>query len=62
MSDELPDKIVQMDFLRINRSLGKKCHCLNRKFLIDPNERLVYCQECGAKIDAFDASCSGSRG
>lgn len=53
--DGLPGKIVDIEMLRINRNIGKRCKCQNRKFTVDPDNRSVYCGECGALVDPFEA-------
>lgn len=55
MSDRLPDKIVDIDQIRINRNIDKKCKCKPRKFMIDTTNRLVICSGCGAEVDPYDA-------
>jgi len=58
MSDNLPDKIIPISTLIINRAKRKTCQCRNRKFEIDTTNREVICQECGAIIDPYDALLS----
>lgn len=55
MTDQLPDKILNFDQIRINRGLEKICKCDKRKFMIDTKNRRVTCQSCGAVIDPYDA-------
>lgn len=55
MSDRLPDKLVSLDQVRINRGLEKICKCENRKFVIDPTNRRVTCGSCGAVVDPYEA-------
>lgn len=55
MKEELPDKIIELDQVRINRGLEKICKCKNRRFMIDAKNRRVTCQSCGAVIDPYDA-------
>ena len=55
MSDKLPDKVIPISTLRINRDKNKKCTCRNRKFEIDTQNREISCQECGAVVDPYDA-------
>ena len=55
MSDKLPDKIIPISTLRINRDKNKKCTCRNRKFEIDTQNREISCQECGAIVHPYDA-------
>jgi hypothetical protein len=53
--DRLPDKIVDIDVLRINRNINKRCQCDEKKFVVDPQNRAVHCGTCGAQVDPFDA-------
>lgn len=55
MSDKLPDKLVSLDQVRINRGLDKLCKCEKRKFVIDTTNRRVTCSSCGAIVDPYDA-------
>ena len=55
MSEKLPDKIIPISTLRINRDKTKICKCHNRKFEIDTTNRIITCQECGAIIHPYDA-------
>jgi len=55
LSDKLPDKVIPISTLRINRNRDKKCTCRNRKFEIDTQNREISCQECGAVIDPYVA-------
>lgn len=48
------DKIIQIDALRIERGITKKCTCKNRKFAVDTVNREIKC-ECGIVIDPFEA-------
>lgn len=54
MSKE-PDKIFGIDSLRIKRNMRKICSCENPQYDVDSKNRAVWCQECGAWIDSFDA-------
>lgn len=53
--NQLPDKIIGLDQLRINRGIRKICKCDNRKFVIDTTNRRVTCSSCGAIIDPYEA-------
>lgn len=55
MSDKLPDKVIDLKVLRINRNIGKRCKCLDKTFVVDPDNREVHCSKCGSKVDPFDA-------
>ena len=58
MSDKLPDNIIPIQTLKINRAKRKNCTCRNRKFEIDTQNREVCCQECGAIVDPCEALLS----
>lgn len=51
----LPDKVADIEFLRINRNMRKICTCEQKTFEVDVNNRAVWCRKCGAWIDPFDA-------
>ncbi|QHE63984.1 hypothetical protein FHE72_23625 (plasmid) [Rossellomorea vietnamensis] len=53
--EELPDKIVSLDQVRINRGIEKICKCDKRTFVIDPANRRINCNSCGAVVDPYDA-------
>lgn len=53
--EKLPDKIVELDQIRINRSLDKICTCKKRKFVMDTTNRRVICSSCGVQIDPHEA-------
>lgn len=55
MSKQLPEKIVQIDQIRINRGLDKVCKCESRKYTLDTTNRRVYCSSCGVQVDPYDA-------
>ncbi|MDY0396800.1 hypothetical protein RWE15_24000 [Virgibacillus halophilus] len=55
MDKNLPDKIIGLDQVRINRGLEKICKCEKRKFMIDTKNRRVTCRSCGAVLDPYDA-------
>lgn len=55
MKDKFPEKVIEMDQVRINRGLEKICKCEKRKFLIDTQNRRVTCASCGAVVDGYDA-------
>lgn len=54
MTDKLPDNIIEIDVLRIKYNAEKKCKCMERKFTVDYQNKLIYCQ-CGSLVDPFDA-------
>lgn len=53
--DELPDKIVRFDSLQIKRDMNKLCKCRDASYIIDAQNRLVYCQHCRGIVDPFEA-------
>jgi len=55
MTDQLPNKIIHMDQIRINRGMEKICKCQKRKYMLDTRNRRVMCSSCGAIIDSYDA-------
>jgi len=55
MDKDLPDKIIGLDQVRINRGIGKICKCENRKFVIDTTNRRITCSSCGSVVDPYDA-------
>lgn len=61
MSDSLPDKIVRFDVLQVEYGKSKLCRCLQPSYLIDYQDKLVYCKECGAIVDPFEALLSIAR-
>ncbi|MEN1968997.1 hypothetical protein WMZ97_13100 [Lentibacillus sp. N15] len=52
---KLPEKITDIDQLRINRNIDKKCKCKKRKFVLDTTNKRVICNGCGAEVDPYDA-------
>lgn len=52
---DLPDKVPDIDLIRIMRSVGKECYCPQPKYVMDQDTRTVYCRKCGAQMDAFRA-------
>lgn len=55
MTDKLPNKIIGIDQIRINRGLEKDCKCSNRKFILDTTNRRVNCSSCGAIVEPYEA-------
>lgn len=53
--DNLPGKIKRIDVLRIEHNSQTQCTCRNPNYELDPHNRFVYCAECGAVVDSFDA-------
>ena len=57
VADELPEKIIKIETLRINRDIYKRCRCslTERRYVVDPQNREVTCKNCGSRVDPFDA-------
>ncbi|MCA1066162.1 hypothetical protein QTG56_25150 (plasmid) [Rossellomorea sp. AcN35-11] len=55
MDKQLPNNIIQIEQLKINRNLNKLCSCNNRRFTLDTQNRRVLCDVCGAVVDPYDA-------
>lgn len=53
--DELPDNIIDFTTLKIKYDREKICQCEEPTYLIDYQNRLVTCSQCGAYADPFDA-------
>jgi len=53
--DSLPDKIVNIEVLKINRNMRKFCTCENPQYDVDSTNRAVWCRVCGAWVDPYDA-------
>lgn len=47
--------VIRIDVLQNFHNRTKLCNCLYPKYEIDSVNRLVYCQDCGAIVDPFDA-------
>ena len=57
MSD-LPENILRYDIIKVDRQRKKLCQCHLRHtphYLIDSQNRIVECEDCGAIIDPFEA-------
>lgn len=52
--DELPNKIIDIKILKINRNIRKHCTCSERTYTIDQVNREITCDKCGAIIDPFE--------
>lgn len=52
---KLPEKIIEIDQLRINRNIDKLCTCHNRRFMLDTTNKRVICNECGTEVDPYQA-------
>lgn len=53
--DKLPENVVRMEILQLNRNIEKHCKCATKKLIVDPTNRMVYCDKCKAYIDPFEA-------
>ena len=53
--DELPKKIKKIDVLRVEYGRRKICTCHYPHFELDHSNRLVYCKDCHAIIDPYEA-------
>lgn len=54
-NNKLPDNIKRIDVLKVEFGKQKLCQCLNPHYEIDYQNRLIYCSDCGAIVDAFEA-------
>jgi len=52
---DLPEKVVRIDILRVNWNSEKICRCHNPHYMLDVANRVVYCDDCKATIDPFEA-------
>lgn len=55
--NEIPTKgeLIQLDFIRREKSLRKDCECTDARFIIDERNVKVNCAQCGARVEAFAA-------
>lgn len=53
--DNLPDKVKRIDVLRVEYGKRKLCECPSPCYEVDYQNRLVYCVDCGAIVDPFEA-------
>lgn len=53
--EDLPREIIRFDALRVEYGMAKLCQCKTASYEIDYQNRLVYCQSCGAIVDPFEA-------
>lgn len=49
------DGIISFELFKIERGREKLCQCNPPHYIIDPVNRIVVCDDCGATIDPFDA-------
>ena len=55
MTDKLPDNLVQITALRVNRHAAMHCSCKTPLFEVDTKNQTVQCSKCGAFISPFSA-------
>lgn len=55
MEENKSGEVVDIEVLRIKRNLKKICSCKKHYYEVDVNNRAVWCRECGAWVDPFDA-------
>jgi hypothetical protein len=55
MENDLPQNVVSLEVLRINRNIDKRCKCEKPNYVVDSRNREVCCSKCGSRIDPFDA-------
>lgn len=55
MSNNLPDKVIELEVVRINRNIEKRCVCEDKTFVVDPANHCVNCGHCGALVDPYEA-------
>lgn len=53
--DKLPEKIIRFDMVKVEYGLQKMCQCSTPHYEVDYQNRLVYCADCRAIIDPFNA-------
>ena len=53
-SQDLPDRIVDFEMVKVNRGRQKFCQCYEKRFEVDTQNRVITCRTCGAWIDPFD--------
>ena len=49
------DGIISFELLKAEVNRAKLCRCLDASYILDVNNRLVICEQCGAILDPFDA-------
>jgi hypothetical protein len=55
MDVELPENVIDFTVLKIKYDRQKICQCPDPSYIIDFDNRLVTCSQCGAYTDPFDA-------
>ncbi|WP_053958403.1 hypothetical protein [Sulfobacillus thermosulfidooxidans] len=54
-SGGLPPRVADIDLIRILKAEGTRCTCVTPRLLLKEDTRTVYCRNCGAQMDAYDA-------
>lgn len=49
------DGVISFELLKAEVNRTKLCRCQNASYILDVNNRLVICEQCGAIMDPFDA-------
>lgn len=52
---ELPEIVFNLELLKIKHDAHKHCNCSGCEIVVDAANRLVYCGECGAVLEPFQA-------
>ncbi|MDM9944044.1 hypothetical protein [Clostridioides difficile] len=52
---DLPDNIIEIELLRINRDNRKICECEERSFIVDTTNKSIHCSKCGIRVEAYEA-------
>ena len=53
--EKLPEKIIDIEVVRINRNIDKRCTCRDRNFIVDSQNKEINCGTCGARVDSYEA-------
>ncbi|MEG0381312.1 MAG: hypothetical protein RR603_06395 [Kurthia sp.] len=53
--EKLPENLIKLEQIRIERGMEKMCKCTIKQFTIDETNRRVTCRTCGSLRDPFDA-------
>lgn len=49
------DRVISFDLFRVERGREKICKCNPPRLVIDEQNRIVACENCGATLDGFEA-------
>lgn len=55
MDKELPDNIIPISILRINRGKDRKNNCKHGQYEVDSTNKEVICTKCGEVVHPYDA-------